>query len=150
MEADRQRITLRIKQIETEIQNVGPLGPYVGGPELRENEARVHSLEVERAIAVGHWHVLATLSAVIALFLGVDRLGVKGILRQIVGWGTLLGSTLAFVFVQFYLFRQPDQDTTWALPFLDAGIAISLITLAIFVAAQGFRHSIEQKKTATN
>ena len=35
-------------------------------------------LEVERAIAVGHWHVLATLSAVIALLLVVDRLGCGG------------------------------------------------------------------------
>ncbi len=32
-------------------------------------------LEVERTILVGHWHILATLSAVIVLFLIADRLG---------------------------------------------------------------------------
>jgi hypothetical protein len=99
-------------------------------------------LEVERAIAAGHWHVLATLSAVLALFLVVDRLGVKGILRQVVGWGVLLGSTLAFVFVQFYLFRQPGENTDWALPFLDAGIAIFLIALAIFIGAVALRRDV--------
>jgi hypothetical protein len=93
-------------------------------------------LEVERAIAVGHWHVLATLSAVIALFLVVDRLGVRGFLRQMVGWGVLGGSTLAFVFVQFYMFRQPGQEVGWALPFLDAGLALFLAMLAVFLSVQ--------------
>jgi hypothetical protein len=93
-------------------------------------------LEVERAIAVGHWHVLATLSAVIALFLVVDRLGVQGFLRQSVGWGVLVGSTLAFVFVQFYMFRQPGQEVGWAVPFLDAGLALFLVMLAVLLSVQ--------------
>ena len=93
-------------------------------------------LEVERAIAVGHWHVLATLSAVIALFLVVDRLGVRGFLRQFVGWGVLAGSTLAFVFVQFYMFRQPGEEIRWPVPFFDAGIGIFLLVLAIFLAVR--------------
>jgi hypothetical protein len=93
-------------------------------------------LEVERAIAVGHWHVLATLSAVIALFLVVDRLGVRGFLRQLVGWGVLAGSTSAFVFVQFYMFRQPGQEVGWAVPFLDAGLALFLVLLAVFLSVQ--------------
>jgi hypothetical protein len=87
-------------------------------------------LEVERTIAVGHWHVLATLSAVIALLMVVDRLRVAGRLRQIVGWGVLIGSTLAFVFVPFYIFRLPGQDKTWPLPFVDVGIGVLLIALA--------------------
>ena len=90
-------------------------------------------LEVERAIAVGHWHVLATLSAVIALFLVVDRLHVQGWLRQLVGWGVLAGSSLAFVFVQFYMLRLPGEDSTWTLPFIDAGIALFLVALAVFL-----------------
>jgi hypothetical protein len=93
-------------------------------------------LEVERAIAVGHWHVLATLSAVIALFLVVDRLEVQGFLRRLVGWGGLVGSTLAFVFVQFYMFRQPEQEVGWALPFLDLGLALFLVMLAVFLSVQ--------------
>lgn len=52
-----------------------------------ETYRRPNYLAVERTILVGHWHVLATLSAVIVLFLVVDRLGVQGWLRQLVGWG---------------------------------------------------------------
>ncbi len=90
-------------------------------------------LEVERTILVGHWHVLATLSAVIGLFLVVDRLGMGGLLRQLVGWGVLLGSTLAFVFIQFYMFRQPGQQVGWTIPFFDVGIGLLLISLAVFL-----------------
>ena len=67
-------------------------------------------LAVERTILVGHWHVLATLSAVIALLLIADRLGTRGWVRQVVGWGLLAGSTLSFLFVNLYMFRQPVGD----------------------------------------
>jgi hypothetical protein len=92
-------------------------------------------LAVERTILVGHWHVLATLSAVIVLFLIADRLGTRGWLRQAVGWGLLAGSTLSFVFVNLYMSRKPDQEKVWTMPFFEAGIALSLLALAIFVAA---------------
>ena len=88
-------------------------------------------LEVERTIAVGHWHVLATLSAVIALLLIVDRLGMQGKVRSFIGWGSLLGSILAFGFVQFYMFHLPGQKVTWPLPFLDIGIGALLFALAV-------------------
>jgi hypothetical protein len=91
-------------------------------------------LAVERTILVGHWHVLATLSAVMVLFLIADRLDTRGWLRQAVGWGLLLGSTLAFVFVVVYMFRQPGQEKAWAIPFFETGIAASLLALALFVA----------------
>lgn len=93
-------------------------------------------LAVERTILVGHWHVLATLSAVILLFLIADRVGTRGWVRQVTGWGLLLGSTLSFVFVNLYMFRQPGQEKAWTVPFFEAGIAVSLLTLAIFVAAK--------------
>jgi hypothetical protein len=83
---------------------------------------------------VGHWHILATLSAVIVLFLIANRLGARGWVRQAVGWGLLLGSSLAFVFILFYIFRQPGQERAWATPFFEAGIALSLLALALFVA----------------
>ncbi len=92
-------------------------------------------LAVERTILVGHWHVLATLSAVIALFLIADRLGVRGWLRQVLGWGMLIGSSLAFVFVNLYMFRLPGQEKTWPEPFFELGIALSLASLGIFVVA---------------
>lgn len=94
-------------------------------------------LEVERTILVGHWHILATLSAVVALFLVVDRLGVRGWLRQVVGWGVLIGSSLAFVAVQFYMFRQPGQETApWVIPLLDAGIGLFMVALVAFLVGR--------------
>jgi len=93
-------------------------------------------LAVERAILVGHWHVLATLSAVMVLFIIADRLGLKGWVRQVVGWGLLVGSTLSFAFVNVYLFRQPGQEKVWTVPFFETGVALSLLALALFVAVQ--------------
>jgi hypothetical protein len=91
-------------------------------------------LAVERTVLVGHWHVLATLSAVIVLFLIVDRLGTQGWIRQVVGWGLLAGSSLSFLFVNVYMFRQPGQEKAWTVPFFETGIALSLLALALFVA----------------
>jgi hypothetical protein len=93
-------------------------------------------LAVERTILVGHWHVLATLSAVVLLFLIADRLGTQGWVQQVTGWGLLLGSTLSFVFVNVYMFRQPGQERAWTVPFFETGIALSLVALAVFVAAK--------------
>ncbi|MCL7455280.1 MAG: hypothetical protein M8467_19770, partial [Anaerolineae bacterium] len=89
-----------------------------------------------RTILVGHWHILATLSAVLLLFLIADRLGTRGWVRQVTGWGLLLGSTLSFVFVNVYMFRQPGQEKAWTVPFFETGIALSLLALAVFVAAK--------------
>ncbi len=89
---------------------------------------------VERTILVGHWHILATLSAVMVLFLIAERLGVRGWVRQVVGWGLLVGSTLSFVFVNVYMFRQPGQEKLWAVPVFETGIALSLLALAVLVA----------------
>jgi hypothetical protein len=95
-------------------------------------------LAVERTILVGHWHVLATLSAVIVLFLIADRLGTRGWVRQVVGWGLLAGSTLSFLFVNVYMFRQPGQEKAWTVPLFETGIALSLLALALFVAVHLF------------
>ncbi|MBC7228298.1 MAG: hypothetical protein H5T61_13885 [Thermoflexales bacterium] len=88
----------------------------------------------ERAFAVGHWHVLATLSAAVGLLLVVDRLGARGWLRQIVGWGVLAGSTTAFAAVQFYLLRQPGTAPARAvLLAIDAGIGLFLLALGLWI-----------------
>ncbi len=98
-------------------------------------------LEVERTILVGHWHILATLSAVIVLFLIADRLGTRGWVRRAVGWGLLAGSTLSFCFVNVYMFRQPGQEKLWTVPFFEVGIALSLLALALFVAVHLVRQA---------
>jgi hypothetical protein len=97
-------------------------------------------LAVERTILVGHWHVLATLSAVIVLLLIADRLGTRGWVRQVVGWGLLAGSTLSFLFVNLYMFRQPGQEKAWTVPFFETGIALSLLALALLVAVHLVDH----------
>jgi hypothetical protein len=112
--------------------NLVVTGPGVYVALNLETYRQLAYLEVERTIAVGHWHVLATLSAVIALLLVVDRLRVVGRLRQVVGWGVLTGSALAFVFVQFYMFRRPGQDKNWPVLLLDVGLGVFLLSLAVF------------------
>jgi hypothetical protein len=92
-------------------------------------------LAVERTILVGHWHVLATLSAVVVLFLIADRMDRRhGWMRQAYGWGLLVGSSLAFAFVNVYMFRQPGQEKTWTIPLFETGIALSLLALGLFTA----------------
>jgi hypothetical protein len=91
-------------------------------------------LEVERTILVGHWHILATLSAVVVLLLIADRLAIQGWVRQLAGWGLLAGSTLSFLFVSLYIFRQPAQERAWTVPFFETGIALSLLAVALLVA----------------
>jgi hypothetical protein len=100
-------------------------------------------LAAERTILVGHWHILATLSAVVVLLLIAERLSQEagarwlraGWLRQAAGWGLLGGSTLAFVFVNLHMFRLPGQERAWALPLVEAGIAASLLAVALLAAA---------------
>jgi hypothetical protein len=93
----------------------------------------------ERAFAVGHWHVLATLSAAVGLLLIADRLGVQSWLQQLIGWGVLVGSTVAFTAVQFYMFRKPGlAPARPVILTIDAGTGLFLIALALFVLSQGW------------
>ncbi len=91
----------------------------------------------ERAFAVGHWHVLATLSAAIGLLLVADHLGMRRLWRQLVGWGVLLGSMLAFGAVQFHMFRQPGTEPARVVILaVDAGIGLFLLGVAAFVVGE--------------
>jgi len=91
--------------------------------------------ELERSILVGHWHVLATLSAILVLLLIADRTGLRGLLRQVVGWGLLLGSSAAFIFVQFYMFRHAGQEVAWAELGFEVGIGVTTVALMLFLVA---------------
>ena len=94
---------------------------------------RVWPFAAERRILVGHWHILATMSATILLFLVADRLDVRGWMRQVLGWGVILGSDLAFTFGAFYEFIPPGADREWTTIYLHAGIGLTLIILALFL-----------------
>lgn len=94
---------------------------------------RAWPFEAERRILVGHWHILATLSATIMLLLVADRLGLAGRLRHWVGWGIIIGSDLAFAAGAVYEYLPPAADRTWIMPLLDAGLGAALLALAAFM-----------------
>lgn len=94
----------------------------------------------ERIELVGHWHILATIIAIMILFYFADRVGLRGKPRQIFGWTIIIGSDLAFaavtvfamkrLFVSEYM-QQPIVNTTMILT--DIGLALVMIFLAIFL-----------------
>lgn len=70
-------------------------------------------LAVETTVARGHWHVLATLSAVILLLLFIDMLNIKDVTGKVMGWLLFAGSLIAFGFALIYLYF-PHFDSNWA------------------------------------
>lgn len=94
----------------------------------------------ERIELVGHWHILATIIAILILFYFADRIGLKGKPRQVFGWTIIIGSDVAFgavtvyamkrLFVSEYM-QQPVVNTTMLLA--DIGLALVMIFLAIFL-----------------
>ncbi len=71
------------------------------------------ALAIETTVARGHWHVLATLSAVILLLLLIDMLDIQGAARKVMAWLLFVGSVLAFGFALLYLYI-PHLDMPWA------------------------------------
>ncbi len=70
-------------------------------------------LEIETTVARGHWHILATLSAVILFLLFVDILRIEGKSRKSMGWLMFAGSILGFGLGMIYLYF-PHLDQNWA------------------------------------
>ena len=97
------------------------------------DEFRAWPLEAEYRILVGHWHILATISAVMMILLIADRLNVSGWMRQVLGWGILISANLAFTFGVFYEFLPPTADRDWSMLYLDIGIGLTMIFLALFL-----------------
>lgn len=94
----------------------------------------------ERIELTGHWHILATITAMIILFYFIDRIGLKGKARQWLGWSILIGADVAFatvtifemkrLFVSEYM-QQPIVNVLMA--FTDIGLASVLVALAVFL-----------------
>jgi len=97
------------------------------------DEFRAWPLEAEYRILVGHWHILATISAVMMILLIADRLNVRGWMQQVLGWGILISANLAFTFGVFYEFLPPAADRDWSILYLDIGIGLAMIFLALFL-----------------
>ncbi len=70
-------------------------------------------LAVETTVARGHWHILATLSAIMLVLLLIDVLDIKGSIRNVMGWLFLAGSVVAFGLGAIYLYF-PHFDLAWA------------------------------------
>ena len=100
---------------------------------IKLDEFRAWPVEAEYRILVGHWHILATISAVMMLLLIADRLNVRGWMRQVLGWGVLISANVAFTFTVFYEFLPPAADRDWTILYLDIGIGLTLIFLALFL-----------------
>lgn len=108
-------------------------------------------LAVETTVARGHWHVLATLSAVVLLLLFIDMIDIQGLWRKLMGWLLFVGSVIAFGFAVIYMYF-PHLDQAWGaspgmyddvqhywesiaawLPIvLDLGIMLFVIAITIF------------------
>ncbi len=88
--------------------------------------------ELERSFAVGHWHVLATLTAIIVLLLAFDYLDVRGPVRQVVGWTLILGSFFAFAFANAYMFHDLGVQPDFAFLMIDVGILLFIAGITVF------------------
>ncbi|MHA1317941.1 MAG: hypothetical protein ACTSQ6_10540 [Candidatus Heimdallarchaeaceae archaeon] len=103
---------------------------------LNLDEVRAGPFELEYAYNVGHWHVLATLSAMMILLMYIDSIRIKKKwIREILGWGITIGSTFAFGFVMFYMLKWPDMSA-WYMYLTDVGIVLILTAIGIFCVYQ--------------
>ncbi len=93
-------------------------------------------LEVERTIAVGHWHVLATLSAAMGFLLVAHLRRSRSTAARLSAWGMTVGTSVAFAFIMPYMFRQPGAVVAWPEPFFEGGIGVAMVSLAIYLVAE--------------
>ncbi|KUO49563.1 MAG: hypothetical protein APF76_03385 [Desulfitibacter sp. BRH_c19] len=101
---------------------------------------RVWPHREERIELAGHWHILSAIIAIMILFYFLDRIGLKGRIRQWFGWTMIIASDLAFaaitvfemkrLFVTEYM-QQPVVNLTMILT--DIGLGLILILLAGFL-----------------
>ena len=101
---------------------------------------RIWPLRDERVILTGHWHVLAGIIATIILLYYADLAGLKGRARKIFGWTVIIFSDIAFLSATIFEMKrlfvsEAEQQpiVNWTMILIDLGIAIVLITLAIFL-----------------
>lgn len=91
---------------------------------------------IEYSFNVGHWHVLATLTAMIVVFIAIDYYGVTGKLRNWSGWALTLGTILGFGFATKYMLRSPGASHDFDFWMIDIGLALlffGVIVVALYV-----------------
>lgn len=101
---------------------------------------RVWNHREERIELTGHWHILATIIAIMILFYYADRVGMKGRVRQLFGWTIIIGSDLAFASVtifemkRLFITEYTQQALVNKLMILaDIGLGAVLVMLAGFL-----------------
>ncbi|MGD9679330.1 MAG: hypothetical protein AB7V16_13395 [Vulcanibacillus sp.] len=94
----------------------------------------------ERIELTGHWHILATIIAIMILFYYADKVNLQGKARQIFGWTILIGSDLAFTAITIFEMKRlfieeyAQQALVNNLMLLaDIGLAAVMIALAVFM-----------------
>lgn len=96
---------------------------------------------IERTFAVGHWHVLGAICALMTLNILCDYVGIRGRFINLVGWATGLSATIAFSGIMLYMFHAPGESRDWAKFIFEPGIAVFLlgaVTLVISIFVKGF------------
>lgn len=101
---------------------------------------RVWQHRDERIELAGHWHILSAIVAVVTLSYVVDRMGLKGRIRQWFGWILVIGSNIAFAATtqyemkRLYVTEYMQQSVTNTLMLLmDIGLVAVLVLLAGFL-----------------
>ncbi len=79
---------------------------------------------VEYSFNVGHWHVLATLIAVMVMLIATDYYGIEGALRKVIGWSVTLGSIFGFAFATKYMLRNPYAPYEFDWLMIDIGLGL--------------------------
>ncbi|MHA1983468.1 MAG: hypothetical protein ACW967_03860, partial [Candidatus Hodarchaeales archaeon] len=89
---------------------------------------------LEYAFNVGHWHILATLTAIIILFLAMDYFGIrKGRIRDSMAWLLTIGTIIAFFFATLYMLPVREGLEEMLFVVIDIGVAIMFSGIIIFV-----------------
>ncbi len=88
--------------------------------------------EIERAFNTGHWHVLATLIAIIVLYMLIDIYSVNPKARAAIGWILLAGTVIGFGFTVPYMIRAPGTEKTLFFMLIDVGVALMFLGLALY------------------
>ncbi|MEJ2559871.1 MAG: hypothetical protein P8186_27380 [Anaerolineae bacterium] len=101
---------------------------------------RVWPAREERIALTGHWHILSAIVATIILLYYADMVGLKGKVRQWLGWLIILGSDLAFGAVTVFSLKRlfvsesaQQPVVNWTLLLADIGLALVLVVLAAFI-----------------
>ena len=99
---------------------------------------RVWPAREERIELTGHWHALSAIIATIILFYYGDMIGLKGKIRQVYGWSSLilsdiaLGAVTVFEMKRLFIGEAVQQPLVNGLMYaIDFGLGMLLVLLAV-------------------